>query len=85
MVQTPSWRLAGLPACLPAEASVAACDWALTNLWRPEDTLHLLRIIPTLPYRCVSRAITAEPVQPWGSAERAGFKACCQRSGACSW
>lgn len=34
-----------------SETSERACSWALHNLYRSGDTFHLLRIIPTLPFR----------------------------------
>ncbi|KAL4438688.1 hypothetical protein ABPG77_006292 [Micractinium sp. CCAP 211/92] len=34
-----------------SEASERACSWALSHFYRPGDTFHLLRIIPTLPFR----------------------------------
>ena len=35
----------------PTDESEKACSFALSNLYRPGDTFHMLRIIPTLPYR----------------------------------
>ncbi|EFN52877.1 hypothetical protein CHLNCDRAFT_58746 [Chlorella variabilis] len=34
-----------------SDESEKACSFALSNLYRPGDTFHMLRIIPTLPYR----------------------------------
>ena len=43
------------PCCLllaaAAEASERACEWALRHLYRQGDFVHLLRVIPALPYR----------------------------------
>jgi len=52
-ITSPSFLSLGQPILPPhAEASEKACSWAVANLYRLGDTLHLLRIIPTLPYRC---------------------------------
>lgn len=56
--------------CPSAEASERACSWALHHLHRPGDTFHLLRIIPTLPFRWASWQRTAQERVP---AAQAGF------------